>query len=48
MNKEENYRNDKKKVNQRGSHMEDDECPNPRKEENKRDSKKYKSHQNPF
>jgi len=27
MDKEENDRNDKEKVNQRGSHMEDDECP---------------------
>ncbi|MCU1341447.1 MAG: hypothetical protein JWN92_870 [Candidatus Acidoferrum typicum] len=29
MDKEENDRNDKEKLNQRGSHMEDDECPNP-------------------
>ena len=29
IDKEENDRNDKEKLNQRGSHMEDDECPNP-------------------
>jgi hypothetical protein len=48
MDKEENDRNDKQKVNQRGSHMEDDKCSNPRKEQTKRDSKEYKSHQAPF
>ena len=48
MDEEEKDRNDEKQVNERGGHMEDDECPNPHEEQNKRDGKKYKSHQNPF
>jgi hypothetical protein len=49
MDKKENDRKDKEKVNERGCHMEDDECPNPREEQNKREGKKYKSHlQSPF
>jgi hypothetical protein len=40
MDKEENDRKDEKKMNERGCHMENDECPNPRKEEKKRDGKK--------
>lgn len=47
MDKKENDGNDKKKVNKRGGNMEDDECPHPRKEQKKRDSKKYKSHKIP-
>ena len=32
MDKKENDGNDKKKVNERGGNMEDDECPHPREE----------------
>jgi hypothetical protein len=35
-------------VNERGSNMEDNERPNPREEQNKRNRKKYKSHEGPF
>jgi hypothetical protein len=45
MDKEENDRKDKEKVNERGCHMEDDECPNPREEQKKCEGKKYKPHE---
>jgi hypothetical protein len=44
MDEQENNRKDEKNVNERGSHVEDDECPNPREEQNKREGKKYKPH----
>jgi hypothetical protein len=48
MDDEENHRKDKKQVNERGGNMEDDERPNPREKQNKRNCKKYKSHEGPF
>jgi hypothetical protein len=48
MDQEEKDRNEKKKVNECGGHMEDDECPNPREEQDNRDGEKYKSHPDPF
>jgi hypothetical protein len=44
MDEQENNRKDKKNMNERGSYVEDDECPDPREEQNKRESKKYKPH----
>jgi hypothetical protein len=32
-------------VNERSCHVEDDECPNPREEQNQREGKKYKPHE---
>jgi len=32
-------------VNERGCHMENDECSNPREEQNEREGKKYKPHE---
>jgi hypothetical protein len=49
MDHQENNRKDKEKVNERGCDVEDDECPNPREEQKKREGKKHKSHeQSPF
>jgi hypothetical protein len=48
MDEKKNHRDDKQKVNERGGHVEHDECPNPREEQKKRDGKKYKPHENPF
>jgi hypothetical protein len=40
MDNEENDRKDKKKVDERGGHMEDDKRSNPHEEQNERDGKK--------
>jgi hypothetical protein len=32
-------------VDERSCHVEDDECPNPREEQNQREGKKYKPHE---
>src|ERR1035437_3530659 len=45
MDHQENNRKDEQKVNERSCHMEDDECPNPREEQNQRECKKYKPHE---
>ena len=47
MDKYENDREDKEKVNKRGCHVEDDERPNPREEQKEREGKKHKSHEQP-
>ena len=49
MDRQENDRQDKQNVNERSGHVEDDECPNPREEQNQRERKKHEPHeQTPF
>ena len=49
MDQEENDRKDKENMNERGCYVENEECPNPCEEQNQREGKKYKSHeQSPF
>jgi hypothetical protein len=45
MDHQENNRKDQQKVNERGCHMEDDECPNPSEEQNQCEGKKQKPHE---
>jgi hypothetical protein len=49
MNHKENNREDNQDVNKCACDMEDHECPNPHEEQNQRQGKKYKPHeQTPF